>query len=668
MVDTKRLYLPLSRETITAILDEQLAISDHLRALSSSELSALYVLQKLPDLHAKGLSTLEIERRLAKLIAELNTEAKNDGSNEFSDEIERLIDLAPLRAGFAAMLDLGVDLLEQDEVKSRNYLQPNGEWNFNFARNRQTNLVPIEDPHYQIPGLPQNTGLTDQQFRIPYFVNPQIDEDLHIQGYAGTGKSHLIKVITSLLLSQDIKPHNILLLARTWQQLKPLKQKVTNSITCLRYEDLMQQTIPKGPLDKAYARIRSKINRNEHLDPADIVSFFGLTGIGRTSAYSIARASKGTLFLYCESADEFTLADHIPQWFKWNELIRQKSIVDAAALETIVIRTAESLWQETVSPTTSDFKPPIRGFHKIKFAALHGFAIPKHYTHVIIDECHDASQALLQVIDNSQVINNSMVACITLADDYQKIAGSSVYRGEGVRKTSITQSCRAGHQLEAIINPIIITHPVIKPKELFVGSNDIKTTVTFYPDQKPTIPEQVAAILVSDYWALWAWADHLLKKRVQFHLYTDDKSLNRFVQDCIELKAHGTHPRHGELFRFKTWDRLVEAMTENRGFKRVYALLEQGYSTKNWETTQRWIRTSPPDKYALSTLTAAKNREFDVVMLGPDTTDMILKTDRANKDTARKAMAALYIGATRVRQKLIAPESLRNWIEESSSP
>ncbi|MGD9164907.1 MAG: hypothetical protein PVF13_09130, partial [Chromatiales bacterium] len=62
MVDTKRLYLPLSRETVTTLLDDQLAISDHLRVLSSSELSALYVLQKLPDLHAKGLSTLEIER------------------------------------------------------------------------------------------------------------------------------------------------------------------------------------------------------------------------------------------------------------------------------------------------------------------------------------------------------------------------------------------------------------------------------------------------------------------------------------------------------------------------------------------------------------------------------------------------------------------------------
>jgi hypothetical protein len=404
----------------------------------------------------------------------------------------------------------------------------------------------------------------------------------------------------------------------------------------------MQQIIPKGPLDKAYARIRTKAEHNKQLDPKDIVSIYGLTGIGRTSAYSIASASKGALSRYCASTDDIILGDHIPRWFKQNELAKQKSIIDSAALEAIVIRTAESLWQETVNPTTSDFKPPIRGFHKIKLAALHGFAIPKHYSHVIIDECHDAPQALLQVIDNS------MAACITLADDYQKLAGSSVYR-------------------EDIINPIIITHPVIKPKELFAGSKDIKTTVTFYPDQKPTIPKPAAAILVSDYWALWAWADHLLRNGVRFTLYAEDKDLNLFVQDCIELKNRGTPPRHRDLFSFRTWDRLVEAMAKNRGFKRIYALLEQGYSTKKWESTQYWIKTSPPDKYALSTLTAAKNREFDVVMLGPDTTDIIQKTDRTDKDTARKAMAALYIGATRVRQKLIAPESLRSWIEESSS-
>ena len=148
--------------------------------------------------------------------------------------------------------------------------------------------------------------------------------------------------------------------------------------------------------------------------------------IGRTSAYSIARASNITL--YCESRDDAILGKHIPKWFKQEELAKQKSIVDSAALEAIVIHTAESLWQETVNPTTSDFMPPVRGYHKIKFAALHSLTISKHYSHVIIDECHDASQALLQVLDNS------MAACITLADDYQKLAGSSVYRETRVRK------------------------------------------------------------------------------------------------------------------------------------------------------------------------------------------------------------------------------------------
>jgi hypothetical protein len=63
-------------------------------------------------------------------------------------------------------------------------------------------------------------------------------------------------------------------------------------------------------------------------------------------------------------------------------------------------------------------------------------------------------------------------------------------------------------------------------------------------------------------------------------------------------------------------------------------------------------------------LEIAKNREFDVVMLTPDTIDMVRNAENIAKARMGYASAALYIGATRVRHRLIAPESLRNWIEE----
>lgn len=96
----------------------------------------------------------------------------------------------------------------------------------------------------------------------------------------------------------------------------------------------------------------------------------------------------------------------------------------------------------------------------------------------------------------------------------------------------------------------------------------------------------------------------------------------------------------------------------------IHKLLQQGYTPEDWEVTWRWIQFSSSDGYALSMLENAKNREFDVVMLTPDTIDMIWKAENVGKDSMGFASAALYIGATRVRHRLIAPESLRNWIEE----
>ncbi|MEW8200313.1 MAG: AAA family ATPase [Candidatus Thiodiazotropha endolucinida] len=657
MVDTKCLYLPLSNETLTAVLEEFPVIGDRLRALSGPELSALCILQKLPDFQMEARSTLEIERLLSKLIAISHDETETNNWHKFSHEIEGLLDPEKLRAGLATMYELGIDLLEQDEVRTRRYLQSDGTWDFNFTRNRQVTLILPEDPHYHIPGLPEGTVLTCEQFRIPQTLNAQIDDHLHIQGYAGTGKSHLINVIIDLLLSRGIEPRNILVLARTFEQLKALTEKLSSSITGLTYNNLITKVIPKGLLDKTSARLRYRSNQTDQLYPDRIVSLFGLTGIGGTSAYTIARASKATLFIYCESGDDVVMSEHLPKWFKV-EVAKRKTVADAAALEAAAISTTESLWQETLNPSHKDFEPPIRGYHQIKYAALHRLSIPNYYSHVIIDESHDLSQAMLQVLDNS------LAACITLGDDYQNLAGRPSNREKKTREKNIVQSYRAGHELETIINPIITTHPV-EPKELFVGSDEIKTTVEFY--QKATIPEQTATILVSDDWAMWAWANHLLKKKVCFTLFGSLKNLNLFVQDCIELKVRGTRPRHGILFRYRTWNQLVEDMTENRGFRRIYALLENGYSTKDWETTQRWIQASPADGYALSTLEAAKNREFDVVMLGPDTTDMVRAADMYDKAAKGAARAALYIGATRVRQRLIAPESLRNWIEEVSA-
>jgi hypothetical protein len=641
---------------VNSVVDAYPDINECLRSLSGAELAALCILLNCSDLLEKKQTIPVIERLLAKLIALSLEDAETDNQHRLVDEVVRLIDPDDLRAGLSLITDMSIDLLDGKEVEARKYLQPDGSWDFNFTvdRNQQTTPIYSEDHHYQIPGLPGNTILSSEQFRVPQTLYAQIDEHLHIQGYAGTGKSHLINVIIDLLISRGIKLKSILILALTWEQLQALMVKVPGSITGLTYNGLIDRVIPKGLLDKTCKRLRNRSKKTEQLLNEDIESVFCLAGIGKAPASSIAQASKEALRVYCDSDDDTVLSKHLPKWFK-GQITMQKTKAESAALEDVAINTAKHLWQETLNPSRKDFQPPVRGYHQIKCAALHGLTIPKYYSHVIIDESHDLSQAMLQVLDNS------LSTYITLGDDYQNLSGRPAYRSKKTREKNIVQSYRAGRQLDCIVNAIIEKHPV-EPKELFIGGDNIKTTVDYY--RKPTIPEKPAAILVSDYWAAWEWAQRLSKERIHFTLHGSLADLHVFVQDCIEFRANGTRPRHGKLFGYRSWDKLVEDLAYNRGFNGIHKLLQQGYTPEDWEVTWRWIQFSSSDGYALSMLENAKNREFDVVMLTPDTIDMIWKAENVGKDSMGFASAALYIGATRVRHRLIAPESLRNWIEE----
>ncbi len=653
MADAAQLYLPLSRDTAVAVMAAFPDLADLLGGLSVPELAALHVLQKLPDLSAKPSSRLGLERLLAQWIEVGNESGAGSG---FARETRRLLKPEALAAGLATMGAMGVDLLEADAVRERGYLRADGGWDFSFSPRRQATEHDTADPQWVISGVRSAAGLTGEQFRVPQVLGAEIEEPLHIQGYAGTGKTHLITVILDLLMARGVEAKRILVLTQTFGQLQGLRHRLPAGVVGMTYNDLITEMMPRGVLDPSHARLQRRGGRTQQLYPEAIRSVFGLADIGATTALSIAQAAKTALFLFCVSGDARLLPGHLPQWFR-TELTRQKSTADAATLEAMVLHTAEHLWQETLNPSGPDLQPPVRGYHQIKYAALNGLGIPAHYSHVILDESHDLSQAMLQVLDKS------LATCITLGDDYQNLAGRPAHHDARVRCRSIVQSYRAGHRLEAVVNSIITAHP-LTPRELFAGSDAVATVVDYY--RTPAVPERPAAILVSDLWAVWTWAQRLAQEKRRFALLESPEDLNLFVQDCIELKRHGTRPRHGKLFRYRTWDQLADDLVGNAGFDGIHKLLQRGYSTADWAATRGWVSAGSTLGYVLGTLERARNREFDAVMLTPDTVDKLWKVNGRDQEARGAVGAALYIGATRVRRHLLAPESLRHWVEEAA--
>jgi hypothetical protein len=137
-----------------------------------------------------------------------------------------------------------------------------------------------------------------------------------------------------------------------------------------------------------------------------------------------------------------------------------------------------------------------------------------------------------------------------------------------------------------------------------------------------------------------------------------------FVADCIELYREGTRPRIAELFRFASWEAVAHRFHDCHGFQRIDRMLRKGYGHADWARTCGRLVEYQPHAYALGLVEDVRNREFDAVMLAPETADRIWSNEHA---TLASTGSGIYVAVTRAVNRLIVPTQLRNWIEEISA-
>jgi len=312
---------------------------------------------------------------------------------------------------------------------------------------------------------------------------------------------------------------------------------------------------------------------------------------------------------------------------------------------------AQKLWDCILAPKTTDFEPQIRGYHAIKWASLNRWSVPDTYTHIVVDECHNLSKSVLQMLSNGPQ------ARITLGDDYQSLTGNLVVQSENIRQREMVHSVRSGRETEGILNKIILAHPS-KIKTPFVGNGLNKTDIDYYVGSQ--IPEKPSMILVNDVWGLFEWSQRLASERIHINLLGNPKALDMFVQDCIELYSNGSVPRHGELYRFSSWSDVEQRHGSNPGFIRIDRMLEKRYSYKDWQHTYQRMLGSGSVAHSLALVENVRNLEFDTVMLTPGMFGDTKKTGRT------AFFSSVYTSITRSRRRLILPEELRNWVDSLS--
>lgn len=634
------LYLPIGEQMLCQIIDGGTGnLEKIISSLNVPQIASLLLLQKLSEM--KNKPSIHPERFLAERINVLNSRIKRDGLPSMKAEVVLVLNFKNIEEGYKLLSSFKIALLDEEAIRDQNYLTFEAKWDYTFNEKYREkfkrSLVSVND---HITGKIQT--LTEEQSRIYREIEAQTDDHIHVQGYAGTGKSSLIKNLISML---DRKGVQILILAERQKQIEALVSGIgqMNHVFTKTFASLAYDIIPQDLTNRTNRNMRNISSSRATMSDDEVIRHFGILPSGKLSPHFIARASRGTLFGFCHSEDYIIQLSHIPNWCV--------SSLDETTKQ-VVLHYAAELWEEIINPTSKNFKPHIRGYHRIKWAALNGWQIPRRYTHILIDECHDLAKPMLQILDRSTQ------AVISLGDEYQNLQGSSQQRSHIIRHREVTHSVRSGRSIENIVNPIIDIHPG-KTKVPFHGDPLNNLEITYY--NKPQVPDKPVTILVSGMWGLFEWAQRVASKDFNLILLSDIKNLNMFVNDCIELYHRDIQPRHGKLFRFKDWDEVTRHHHDNQSFQNIDTLLSKGYGYKDWEKTSAKFTQSNSNSYLLGMVEDVRNHEFQAVMITPE---VISPVWQAKPENIGAVGSAIYVAVTRAKQCLIVPEELRNWIEE----
>ena len=631
--DAIKLFLPLTEEKATTLITSPALVPAATAHWSVAEIAAISVIQNVAAFHGQPDRVSLVEKALAQLI-DIGNGIELNAPNTFAGVMARRFIVESFKAGLEVLPSIPARLLDSEALEAAGYLLPTGEWDFAFGIKHHAILSPYTEAFKVGEGL--GFKLTTQQARSFRIFQTEMDESLHVQAVAGSGKTFMIEKMID-----GLKDYNPLLLAYTNTQLRALMARVGSSrVKGMTFGELAKEALERDRL-KTYRRGGHRARISHQVDKAEVAKRLGFTAVGPLTPSQVASLCNRMVVSFCFGKDVSIDARHIP------EIGQALTELD----KLVLVQFANTLWKQTIEPSGFEYDLPLRGYHRIKHLSLaEDTYIDPIYTHVIVDESHDLSWAMSAFLDRcSQPV-------ITLGDASQRLDGHWNRRGEHVRKREIYQSVRAGRQVESVVNTLIERNPIVRVPQM-EGSRDIDTKIVQYDIAQ--IPTEPSTILVNSEWGLFEWFQRLGNAGADFCFIGDaGKAIRRFVVDCIELYQRGIRPNHSALFKYTSWEKLRKDMGGDPAFRNIERMLAKGYDAANLESALARLDSTGSARYKLGRVVDAKNTEIKCVMLAPD---LLIDVTPGNKTAAASAFANIFTGGTRARYRLIVPGYLKDW-------
>ncbi len=619
-------YLPLS-ESFCAALSSG-TVPDF-PSLARYEAAAVIFLQQLPKLHSQNTRSLELERNFVKLLGYSTDTLRSVLSTDYSQQA--------FTAGLILAPAAGVGLLDHDALYKRQFLHPDGSWNFDFSRQYAKFSGAIRHEYRRPSG--HIVLLSDPQLRFVDTVRANPQESIEAQALAGTGKTYVLAEILELMPDRKF-----LFLADVSAKLLPIQKRFKGQIWTSTFKSMAERVLAKGNKNlEANLVTSSRVSLNYY----KLAEQLAFGSIGNLSPPQVASLCWAVVYKFCESDDSVITTKHIP---------RNYITYLSKANQEIVAAASAKLWFKMSPLEIGDECIPVRGYHRIKQMSLAGLQIPEQSEVILVDEGHDLSQPMINILDMTPQ------PVIALGDPLQNLEGQYVAHKASIRHREMSLSLRAGPSLTDYVNQLVEAYPESRSHPFQADKN--KETVVEEYDPSSFPPDQ-CVILTADEWGIFDWLIKSRQLNKTVAVIDWNSQFKDFIEDCLNLFVHGKRPTHGAISGYQTWGQLRQAMSWSDSFSRVDKWLEEvgskfGVSQLYSCAELDELMQSTPSRYLVATVFSCKNYELPRLAISED---LYYFSSLTSKRSFSKKLALIYTAITRVSGMIYLPSNHNEWID-----